>query len=73
MKRPILILLFATLCMLSGCGTRFIVSMPGTVGVLKKEIKGADVLLPDKTGELAPGKADLPAGTLIRVPEGEKK
>ncbi len=56
----------------AGCGTRFILETPGTVGVLIKPIGNAEVLLPDKDGVPTPGKVNLPEGTLIQYPKPAK-
>ena len=63
-----LTLLCSLSLMLCSCGTRFIVQQPGQAAVLRKPIKGAQVLGPDKDGNLVPGTADIPAGAIFAVP-----
>ena len=63
---PSLILL-PILLMLSGCGTRFIVARPGDVMILRKPIKNAEVLGPDKDGKLVPGRVNLPEGSGVNT------
>jgi hypothetical protein len=54
--------------MLTGCGTRTIVIQPGTVAVTTGWTKGVGVAAPDAKGELVPSVADLPPGTMVKVP-----
>lgn len=61
--------LLTLIVVFSGCGTRFILERPGTVGVLLKEVKGASVMLPDKDGNPTPGTVDLPVGTMVKSAE----
>lgn len=53
----------------AGCGTRIILQRPGTAVTLTKEVKGAEVMAPDKDGKPVVGKVDLPAGTVCGVPK----
>lgn len=55
-----------------GCGTRTIFIQPGTVSVTSGWVKGVKVAAPDAKGELVPSVADLPPGTLVRVPDQSK-
>ncbi len=67
------LLSLSLMLILSGCGTRAYLVGPGTTAVLRSEIKGADVYVPDENGQLVGAKADLRAGTLIRVPKDDAK
>ncbi len=69
-RSGILLLLILTLAS-SGCGTRFIIETPGTVGVLMKPVS-VEAMFPDKDGVPTPGKVNLPEGTLIQYPKPAK-
>jgi hypothetical protein len=44
-----------------------VIERSGTVGVLLKEVKSVEVILPDKDGVPTTGRVDLPAGTMVKV------
>lgn len=60
------------LAALSGCGTRYLIQRPGTVGVLMQDVE-ATVSFPDKDGNLVPATGTMPKGTLVNGPKIDSK